>query len=359
MQVPAKFMLIAQKLREFGASEVEIAELWDKINGDVNIQVIYDALREINPELARNFLKEMRLVVWRSDMKREHFNRKRIVASLVKEVNLPRGLAERIAREVEEKIRNSDFSIITSTLIRELVLSKLLEISEDYYLRYMRLGIPIFDLETLLERGEAEKVPKRIFRQYILLHVLPKRAAEYVMDGVLKFGTMDAPCLPYAITYYSRGPSMEKWLSGFLTTLYERRWVDVPSIFVPAHLLEDVLPIANASPTGIFWTDGEEMGKIKHSEIPLYSFGPLENRVVRELVTVDVGKLGELTGNVVAFWKGLEEILEGIKAFMEFKKKLVKKGETVVKIEGLDRVEKDLMIQKEKVLENFSEYTII
>ncbi len=361
MQIPAKFMLIAQKLREFGASELEIAQLWDKIDGQVSLQNVYNALREINPELARKFLKEIKLVVWRSDLKREHFNRKRIVASLVKEVNLPRGLAERIAKDVEQKIRSSEFSILTTTLIRELVLARLLEISEKYYFRYMRLGIPVYDLELLLERGDVDAIPARIFKQYVLIHVLPRKAAEHVMDGVLHIKGMGCPAHPYAVAYVSKIPSAEKWISGFLQLLLGKRWIDSPSVYVPPHLVDDVRAIVDASPVGVFWTDEEEAtgGRIKFSKVPLYTFGPLDARTIREFVTVDVGRLAELSGNIVNFWRALDEIKEGVDAYINFKKKFVRKGENVVQIVGADRAKRELLVSPDKIAQTFEGYHII
>lgn len=362
MGVPERFLSVAEKLRELGATNVEIAYVWDRTKDNEGYRddaKIHAALKEINPELAERFFKEMRIKVWRTDFRKEHFNRRRIVESLLRETNISRGLAERIAREVEEKIRSTDVSVITSPLIRELVLARLIETGlTKEYSRYMRLGMPVYDLERAIERGDAEqKILDKILEQYTLFEILPQPAAELLLDGAWEIKGMRRPHKPYAASFVLRTPSKRTWLRGLARYLTERNFVDTPSVNIPKNMADDrtVLDVVDAlNDAIIFWSEVDVPGAVK-SEIPVYSFGRVDAKVVSDVFRIDAGKIGETVKSLQAFRSAVETISEGIERYKEFKSRYVRRGEFLVFVEGVEDAARKLVVERERIENVFSD----
>jgi len=360
MPVPERFLSLAEKLRELGATNLEIAYIWDKTvddGGYLDDHKIHEALKEINPKLAERFFKEMRIKVWRSDLRKEHFNRRRIVESLHREAKIGRGMAEKIAKEVEDKIKGMDISIITAPLIRELVLGRLIELGlMDEYTRYMRLGIPVYDLERAMEKGDAEKeVLDSILQQYVLFEVLPRGAAELYLDGSWKIWGMARPNKAYARTFIYRTPSVRAWIKGLIRFITSRDYMDIPSIHVPKNVYnspagQEIVEAMRDS--AILWTNEDYDAKgIKHSEAPVYSFGPYDTKVVGDVIEIDIGQIAESTESIQATKSIITTIQEGIDKYVEFKNRYVKKAEYPVIVRGVKRAENTLMVDKEKIRE--------
>lgn len=362
MGVPERFLSVAEKLRELGATNVEIAYVWDRTKDNEGYRddaKIHAALKEINPELAERFFKEMRIKVWRTDFRKEHFNRRRIVESLLRETNISRGLAERIAREVEEKIRSTDVSVITSPLIRELVLARLIETGlTKEYSRYMRLGMPVYDLERAIERGDAEqKILDKILEQYTLFEILPQPAAELLLDGAWEIKGIRRPHKPYAASFVLRTPSKRTWLRGLARYLTERNFVDTPSVNIPKNMADDrtVLDVVDAlNDAIIFWSEVDVPGAVK-SEIPVYSFGRVDAKVVSDVFRIDAGKIGETVKSLQAFRSAVETISEGIERYKEFKSRYVRRGEFLVFVEGVEDAARKLVVERERIENVFSD----
>lgn len=90
------------------------------------------------------------------------WDRNRIISALVRETDLERSEAEKIAAEVEDTIFNSSIKHITSSLVRELVNAKLVERGlEEHYRRHTRLGVPAYDVERIMlfKNKENANVP--------------------------------------------------------------------------------------------------------------------------------------------------------------------------------------------------------
>ena len=127
----------------------------------------------------------------------ERFNREKIVESLIKETGLDRKTAEEIALEVEETIRRSRIGFISAPLIREIVNVKLLERGlEKERANYTRLGLPVYDVTQIIEKGVRENanlqhnpetihklVADWVMKEYALLKVLPLHLADAHMRG--------------------------------------------------------------------------------------------------------------------------------------------------------------------------------
>ncbi len=353
MGVPERFLSVAAKLRELGADNVEIAYVWERTReGDAYLddERIHEALKEINPELAEKFFREMRIKVWRTDLRQEHFNRRRIVESLLRETHIPRSLAERIARDVEQKIRETDITIITSPLIRELVLARLIEMGQtDAYSRYMRLGIPVFDLEKAMERGNAdEEILRRIFTQYVIFEVLPQPAAELLMCGCWEIAGIGRPYVPYAKAFVMRTPSKTAWLRELMNYLMRRDYISKPSVMIPEHLKNDktVSELVTALKSEVIFWEGDR-NEAKYE----FGSGP---RIVADLITVHADQLAGKAATLAHMSMNAERIAKGIQRYKEFKRRFVKRGELIVRIAGIDRAAERLVVKREDVEEALS-----
>jgi ribonucleoside-triphosphate reductase len=90
------------------------------------------------------------------------WDRSRISSALVRETELNRAEAEKIAAEVEDTILNSSIKHVTSSLVRELVNARLVERGlEEQYKRHTRLGVPAYDVERIMlfKNKENANVP--------------------------------------------------------------------------------------------------------------------------------------------------------------------------------------------------------
>jgi len=356
MGVPEKFLSVAEKLRELGATNIEIAYVWDRTRDDEGYKddaKIHAALKEVNQELAERFYREMRIKVWRTDFRQEHFNRRRIVESLLRETRITRGLAEKIAREVEEKIRSTDASIITSPLIRELVLAKLIEMGmTEEYSRYMRLGIPVHDLEKAMEKGDVERtVLDKILTQYTLFEVLPQRAVELLLEGFWDILGKSRPHIPYAHAFVLRTPSRKTWLKGLAKYLVERRFMDKPSVQIPTNMADDgtVLDVVDSLKDNvIFWSEVEVKG-VRKSNIPVYSLGAVDARTVSDVFIIRADKIAEGVNALHSFGAIISDIREGIKQYKKFKERFAKRGEFITIVEGVQAAARKMMVGEERI----------
>jgi len=127
----------------------------------------------------------------------ESFHPERIKESLIREVNLSSEDADRIAKKVSDKVSRIGLSFLSSPLIRELVCVTLLEENlERERARYTRLGLPVYDVTTMVTNGDKENAnlqhnPETIhklaadavFSQYALLSTLPPHLADAHMSG--------------------------------------------------------------------------------------------------------------------------------------------------------------------------------
>ena len=90
------------------------------------------------------------------------WNRQKIVDALIRETNIDVDTAEIISREVEKQIIASGISLLTTSLIRELVDAKLIERGlEQARKMHALLGFPIYDVRELIlhQNKENANVP--------------------------------------------------------------------------------------------------------------------------------------------------------------------------------------------------------
>ncbi len=127
----------------------------------------------------------------------EEWNKGRIVNALIRETYVDRRTAEIISAEVEKQIIGLNVSILTSTLIRELVGAKLIELGlEKAHKMHMRLGVPLYDVDQMiLHREVSDKgyplgpeltnlaLASRIKREYALISVFSQQVADAHLRG--------------------------------------------------------------------------------------------------------------------------------------------------------------------------------
>ncbi len=129
----------------------------------------------------------------------EEWNKDRIVNTLIRETYIDRRTAEIISDEVEKQIIGLNVSILTSTLIRELVGAKLIELGlEKAHKMHTRLGVPLYDVEQMILNQETNSrgiplgpeltnlaLASRIKREYALINVFSQEVADAHLRGDL------------------------------------------------------------------------------------------------------------------------------------------------------------------------------
>ncbi|MEM2527754.1 MAG: anaerobic ribonucleoside-triphosphate reductase [Candidatus Bathyarchaeia archaeon] len=146
----------------------------------------------------RAFKKKM--LVRTSRLAIEPFDRNKIVESLVREAGVPIDLAQKIARETEERLFKLDTKYLTAPLIREFVNAILIERGlEEYRHKLTRLGLPVYDVTQLIRAMssisadvEAIRVAagNRVIEEYTLLNVLPRDVADAHLSGTLNLDNL-------------------------------------------------------------------------------------------------------------------------------------------------------------------------
>ncbi len=182
-------------------------------------ETLEKVLNELNPSAAERYKRFHSMLVRTSKNTIEHFDRRQITVSLIRETKLPKELAESIAKESEEELRRLKLDFVSAPLIREVVNVKLLEHGlEDARADYTRLGMPVYDAAQLIEskgNGIARSpqainalLADNVLREYALLKVLPLHQADAHMRGEIHV---------HALEYFaSRPDSLSHDLKPFL-----------------------------------------------------------------------------------------------------------------------------------------------
>jgi len=151
-------------------------------------------------DIQQRFLKRRKILVRTSRLAMEEFDRNKIVESLVKEANVPVDLAQKIARETENRLLEFKTKYLTAPLIREIVNALLVEKGlEEYRHKLTRLGLPVFDVTQLIKSTGAasqsveavhEAAGDAVIEEYTLLNVLPRDIADAHLSGALHLNNL-------------------------------------------------------------------------------------------------------------------------------------------------------------------------
>ncbi|TFG20441.1 MAG: hypothetical protein EU529_14860 [Promethearchaeota archaeon] len=125
-----------------------------------------------------------------SKYSKEVFDFKKIEDYLIKEGELERYLAKKIAREVKERLSKINIEYLTSPLMREFINAILLEEGlEDVRHKLTRLGTPPYEVFKLFKNNEIfpenfiQILGSDVSEQFLLLNLLPNHLADLYLSG--------------------------------------------------------------------------------------------------------------------------------------------------------------------------------
>jgi ribonucleoside-triphosphate reductase len=162
---------------------------------------------------AREEPAEIEVLVRGSDEDIAQFNASRIVEALVKEASLDRDFAAQISAEVGEVIQKLGLRTLSSTLIRGLVDTRLLELGlENAYRAHTRLGVPFYDVHRAIQgslqeasthhsgpEGTSLILAEAIKREYAIQSVFSEQIANAHLVGDIHIHEIGAIDRPYSI----------------------------------------------------------------------------------------------------------------------------------------------------------------
>ncbi|MCW1296151.1 MAG: anaerobic ribonucleoside-triphosphate reductase [Candidatus Parvarchaeota archaeon] len=135
----------------------------------------------------------------------EPFVKSKIVKSLVKETGMSEELANEISKDIFKFLVDSNVRFLSGHLIREIACYFLLQRGlEEYYKKYTRVGLPVFDIDYVLKYGfrenanlqyNAETIHKliadEVMKEYALTVLLPKEVANAHLMGDIHIHQLD------------------------------------------------------------------------------------------------------------------------------------------------------------------------
>ncbi len=191
-------------------------------------------------ELSRKKTGEM--LVRTSKLAIEPFDKRRIAEALMREANVPKRLAESIAREAEERLSSLQVKYLTAALIREFVNMILIEKGlEEYRHVLTRLGLPVFDVSQLI-KSISRRQPatassvftsagKHVLAEYALLKALPRPLADAHLSGACHICNLSSWALRPANVFHDLRAVLQYGLPG-------------AQFLAPARSLKDALLLA-------------------------------------------------------------------------------------------------------------------
>ena len=177
-------------------SEV-VSQIYNGITTKELKKIVYNSLKDVDNEIANKYLATAQLKVRTSRDTIEPFDLTKIANTLVEETGASQETAFKIASEVWKELKKLNVEYLTAPMIREMVNTKLLEYGlEDLRSRYTRLGIPVYNITSLIENGNRDNanmihnpesihkyVADEALKQYALLKMLPSHLADAHMSG--------------------------------------------------------------------------------------------------------------------------------------------------------------------------------
>jgi ribonucleoside-triphosphate reductase len=139
------------------------------------------------------------------------WDKSKIVDSLIKEAAASPALAQEIANAVEKKIFDSNFETITTSIIRELVDTELIERNLTImHKKHSHLGLPMYDVEQIIENANKENsntthnpesinltLAETILKEYALRRVFCEDVAQAHLMGDMHCHDMGFVVRPY------------------------------------------------------------------------------------------------------------------------------------------------------------------
>ncbi len=186
---------IIEECREAKASPWVIGKIVKELRAEKNPRRdqlrrrTLELLTQFDPKAGKTFESFQRLTVRTSGMEIQRFDRGNIIHSLLKETSISRPMAEKIGAEVEDKIKDLDIQYLSTALIREMVIGRLLEYGlENIRRQYCRLGLPVYDVDHLVSENRLDATA--ILSKYHLAKTIPPRLADYHFAGEIHIASL-------------------------------------------------------------------------------------------------------------------------------------------------------------------------
>lgn len=174
-----------------------VSQIYDGITTKELKKIVHEALEDIDGEIANKYLATAQLKVRTSRDTIEPFDMSKIANTLIEETGASQETAFEIASDVWKELKKLNVEYLTAPIIREMVNAKLIEYGlEDLRKQYTRLGIPVYNITSLIENGDRsnanmihnpESIHKYVadeaLKQYALLKMLPSHLADAHMSG--------------------------------------------------------------------------------------------------------------------------------------------------------------------------------
>lgn len=174
-----------------------VSSIYDGITTKEIKKIVYESLENIDSEIANKYLASTTLKVRTSRDTIEAFDLSKIANTLVEETGASQETAFQIASDVWKELKKLNVEYLTAPMIREIVNTKLVEYGlEDIRRNYTRLGIPVYNITSLIENGNRDNanmihnpetihkyVADEALKQYALLKMLPSHLADAHMSG--------------------------------------------------------------------------------------------------------------------------------------------------------------------------------
>jgi transcriptional regulator NrdR family protein len=135
-------------------------------------------------------VRGIELPVRRSDNNISLWDKNRVIAALVKETGISENIAEIIVNEVEEEVIASKVTMLSSSLIRELVNAKLVQYGfEKERRKHARIGLPLYDVKCLFKESIGSpdtlslNLGRAVKREFALNSVFPDWIVEKHLRG--------------------------------------------------------------------------------------------------------------------------------------------------------------------------------
>jgi len=159
----------------------------------------------------KNATEIQMMVESRSEESYHEFDKRYIINSLNKELNIHPDEGMIIAGKVEEKLLNSGTNRVTSSFLRELVNTILLEDGHQKEMKqHSNLSIPLYDVKKIIEDRNTENsnltlspesinltLAGQILKQYALKEVFPGEVSEAHLKGDIHLHDLDFINRPY------------------------------------------------------------------------------------------------------------------------------------------------------------------
>ncbi len=124
----------------------------------------------------------------------EEFDSTKIAATLIREAKMRPEEAQKVAKEAEKQLFRSKTKYLTTPLVREIVNAILVDRGlEEYRHKLTRLGTPVHDVTTQLERLQSitQSSGQTVLREYTLLNALPRDIADAHLSGAIHIHNLE------------------------------------------------------------------------------------------------------------------------------------------------------------------------